>query len=109
VALLALTLMAAALLAGAVAGAVVGWRRARSFGLVRAFLVYLGLLAVVSTTFSQAMEILPLALLYGVVTGILPFAAAFYGVRWMVSSYLAPRRRASAASQGRESTSVPAE
>jgi hypothetical protein len=100
---LAFTLIGLALLGGVVAGGVAGWPSVRSLGLGPAFLVYLGLLAIVSTTFAQSMEILPVTLLYGVVTGIVPFALAFYGMRWLVRSKLAPRLGASKAPPDKQS------
>ena len=84
----ALTLTLLALAGGAAAGAVAALRRDRALRLPVAFAVYLGGLAVLSTTWAQSMEVLPLALVFGAAVGILPFAAMFLLVRQLVRRLL---------------------
>ena len=85
----ALTLTLLALAGGAVAGAVAALRRrGPALRLRVAFVVYLGGLAVLSTTWAQSMEVLPLALVFGAAVGILPFAAMFLLVRQLVRQLL---------------------
>jgi hypothetical protein len=83
---IALSLAFAALIAGLMGGAVAGYRTDNAPRFATTFLVYLGLLAAVSATWVQSMEILPLTLAYGAVTGIVPFASAFFGVRYLLRS-----------------------
>ena len=80
----ALTLTLLALAGGAVAGSVAALRRGPPLRLHVAFAVYLGGLAVLSTTWAQSMDVLPLALVFGAAVGILPFAAMFLLARWLL-------------------------
>jgi hypothetical protein len=66
---------------GVVFGAIAGWRTAETLRMGLAFLIYLGLLCVVASTWSGSLEIVPLALVLGAVAGILPFAACFFMAR----------------------------
>ncbi|MBX9610723.1 MAG: hypothetical protein K2X51_03770 [Burkholderiales bacterium] len=84
---IALSLAALALVAGAVAGVAAGFRPDRVPGFGVAFGIYLGLLAMAASTWAQSMDILPLTLVYGAVTGALPFAATFWGLRRLVVRY----------------------
>lgn len=81
---IALSLAALALVAGAVAGVVAGFRPDRVPGFGTPFGIYLGLLAMAASTWAQSMDILPLTLVYGAITGVLPFAATFWGLRKFV-------------------------
>jgi uncharacterized membrane protein YfcA len=92
---LLLTLAAFGLLGGALGGAVAGFKSDEPLHIGTAFLVYLGILAVVGTTWSQSMEALPLTLVYGAAMGALPFGAAFLLVRTLVCSFRSRRSRPS--------------
>lgn len=81
---IALSLAALALVAGAVAGVAAGFRPDKLPGFGVAFGIYLGLLAMAASTWAQSMDILPLTLVYGAITGALPFAATFWGLRKFV-------------------------
>lgn len=70
---------------GAVFGAIAGWRAAEPLRLGIAFLIYLGLLCVVASTWAGSLEIVPLTLVFGAAAGILPFAAGFLVVRGIVT------------------------
>lgn len=78
---IALALAAVALLAGAAAATLDALRRGSPWGLGRAFAVYVGLMGATATTWAESMDILPLALVYSAVTGIVPFAVAHGLVR----------------------------
>ncbi len=69
---------------GLVFGSIAGWRTAEPLRLGIAFLIYLGLLCVVASTWAGSLEIVPLALVLGAVAGILPFAAGFFIARRIV-------------------------
>jgi hypothetical protein len=69
---------------GSVAGTVAGIRWPQPVGFGAAFLVYLGLLCVVASTWSGSLDIVPLTLALGAGTGILRFAASFFAVRHVV-------------------------
>jgi len=84
---IALSLAALALVAGAVAGVAAGFRPDRVPGFGTPFGIYLGLLAMAASTWAQSMDILPLTLVYGAITGALPFAATFWGARKFVAQY----------------------
>ncbi len=88
---IALSLAALALVAGAVAGVAAGFRPDKVAGFGVAFGIYLGLLAMTASTWAQSMDILPLTLVYGAVTGALPFAATFWGARKFVAQYRSRR------------------
>jgi hypothetical protein len=79
------------LLGGGVAGTVAGLRPEKPLRFVPAFLVYLGALAVISTTWAQSMDVLPLALVYGAATGVLPFGATFLLMRRLACAFRARR------------------
>jgi hypothetical protein len=80
------TLALSGAIGGVIGGAVAGFRADGPLRFVTAFLVYLGLLAAVATTMLQSMDALPLTLVYGAAAGIVPFGAAFFLVRRLVSS-----------------------
>jgi len=88
---IALSLAALALVAGAVAGVAAGFRPDKVAGFGTPFGIYLGLLAMTASTWAQSMDILPLTLVYGAVTGVLPFAATFWGARKFVAQYRSSR------------------
>ncbi|WP_418318991.1 hypothetical protein [Piscinibacter sakaiensis] len=81
------------LLGGAVAGAVSGFLQARPAAFWPAFGIYLGLLAMLASTRAGSLEIVPLALVFGAVAGIVPFAAAWFGVRWCWRRWRSSRQR----------------
>lgn len=70
---------------GVVFGAIAGWRRAEPLRLGIAFLIYLGLLCVVASTWAGSLEIVPLTIVLGAAAGILPFAAGFVVARGIVT------------------------
>lgn len=70
------------LVGGLVAGCHAGWRASPPRAIWPAFGIYLGLLAMVASTRVGDMAIVPLALVLGAAAGILPFAAAYFAVRW---------------------------
>ncbi len=70
---------------GAVFGAIAGWRSAEPLRLGIAFLIYLGLLCVVASTWTGSLEIVPLTLVLGAAAGILPFGAVFLVMRGIVT------------------------
>ena len=70
---------------GAVFGAIAGWRKAEPLRLGIAFLIYLGLLCAVASTWAGSLEIVPLTLVLGAAAGILPFAAGFLLMRGIVT------------------------
>ncbi len=76
------SLALAGLAGGVVAGAYAGYRHSPPRAFWPAFGIYLGLLAIVASTRSGDMAIVPLALALGGAAGLLPFAAAYFGVRW---------------------------
>jgi hypothetical protein len=88
---LLVTLASLGLLGGAIAGAWAGWRTRPPLRFGPAFLVYLGVLSAVATTWAQSMEALPLTLVYGAAMGVLPFAAAFHLLRRIVAAWKARR------------------
>ena len=73
------------LVGGAIGGGIAGWRRHDPTGFGISFLVYLGLVCVVASTWSGSFEIVPLTLVFGAVAGILPFAASFFSIRKLVT------------------------
>ena len=77
-------LAAVALFGGALCGAWAGCREQKAISFWLAFAVYLGLLSVVASTWSGSLEIVPLVLLFGAFAGIVPFAASFLLVRYLV-------------------------
>lgn len=70
---------------GVVFGAIAGWRTAEPLRLGIAFLIYLGLLCAVASTWAGSLEIVPLTLVLGAAAGILPFGAGFLVVRGIVT------------------------
>jgi hypothetical protein len=70
---------------GAVFGAIAGWRTAEPLRVGVAFLIYLGLLCVVASTWAGSLEIVPLTLVLGAAAGILPFGAGFFALRGIVT------------------------
>jgi RsiW-degrading membrane proteinase PrsW (M82 family) len=88
-----LALAGLGLLGGAIAGTAAGLRPARPVRFGPAFLVYLGVLAVVSTTWAQSMDALPLALVYGAAISVLPFGAAFLLARRLAGILMSKRTR----------------
>jgi hypothetical protein len=77
-------LVMAALFGGALSGAWAGIRGPKAIRLWPAFLVYLGLLSMVASTWAGSLEIVPLTLLFGAIAGIAPFAASFFLLRHLV-------------------------
>jgi hypothetical protein len=90
---LLLPLAVVACIAGVMAGTVAGLQTNSRIRFGAAFLVYLGLLATAATTWVQSMDALPLALVYGAGTGILPFAAGFFCARKVVTTIRARVRK----------------
>lgn len=82
---LLLALLVFSLVAGAVGGIAAALWPQRQVRMGPAFLVYLGLVAVLATTMSQTLDVLPLSLIYGAAVGALPFGAAFLAARKAVS------------------------
>lgn len=72
-------------LGGSIAGAVAGYMHPRRMQFWRAFLVYLGILCAIASTWAGSLEIVPLALFLGATAGVLPFAAAFFISRRLVA------------------------
>lgn len=70
------------LVGGLVAGCHAGWRASPARAIWPAFGIYLGLLSMVASTRAGDMGIVPLALVLGAAAGLLPFAAAYFAVRW---------------------------
>lgn len=89
-----------ALAGGLVAGAVAGWRGQSAAAIGPAFGIWLGLLSLVVSTRAGTLEVVPLLLALAVASGIVPFAAAWFGARWLVGH--AQRRR-----RGRPGTPAP--
>jgi hypothetical protein len=81
---------------GAVCGALAAWYRPGTIRFANAFLIYLGVLCAVASTWAESLEIVPLTLVFGSVAGILPFAAGFLALRRAVG-HLRAHRRAKAA------------
>ena len=81
----AILLAAVALLTGAVAG-VLDALKLQDIGPWKCFLIHIGLTGVVSTTFAESMEILPLALLFAAATGVVPFILAYFSLRAFVAN-----------------------
>lgn len=83
VAVLLPELVGTALAVGMLAGAWSGWQRSGAGPRWHTgFLVYLGLVTVVATTFSGSMELAPLALIVAALVGALPYLAGFGALRW---------------------------
>jgi hypothetical protein len=82
---LLLALLAFSFVSGAVGGIAAALRPQGRVRIGPAFLVYLGLVAVLATTLSQSLDLLPLTLIYGAAVGALPFGAAFLAARQLVS------------------------
>ena len=74
-------LAGAALVAGAVTGVLAGRRGQDGPRWHTGFLVFLGLTVVLTTTFAGTMDVVPLALALTALTGVLPYSAAYFGVR----------------------------
>ncbi len=83
VAVLLPNLVGTALVGGMLAGAWAGWQRnGAGPRWYTGFLVYLGLVTAVATTFSGSMELAPLALIVAALAGVLPYLAGFGAFRW---------------------------
>ncbi len=72
----------AALAGGAIAGALAGYRNSPPKTFWPAFGIFVGVIAVAASTRAESMAIVPLALVVGGVAGVVPFAVAFFAVRW---------------------------
>lgn len=72
-----------ALAGGAIGGALAAWQAPKGLGFGVAFMVYLGLVSLAGSTWVQSMEMVPLALAYAAAAGIIPFAAGFFGLRYL--------------------------
>jgi threonine/homoserine efflux transporter RhtA len=97
-ALAAVQLLAGAGLAGGAVGGVVAGLREPAGAAVRwhvAFLVHLGVVCCVASTWAATLEIVPFALLFGAASGIVPFVASFFALRFLVRMLRARRRSAS--------------
>jgi drug/metabolite transporter (DMT)-like permease len=95
-----------ALLAGAVAGAIAGCKGKSAVRPGPAFGLYLGLLAVISTTRAQSTDVLVVTLVFGAAIGAIPFAAAFFACRKLLA---AVRARSGAADPERSQGPIPQE
>ncbi len=82
---LALTFAAAALGGGLIAGTWVGMRPQAVIGVAQSFLIWLGLVGVVFTTFAKSMEALPFALIFATVIGIVPFTLGYFSLKALLA------------------------
>ncbi len=88
---IALTFVALAVAGGLLAGAWAGFRPRSDPGPGKAFLVWLGLVVVVSTTFAKSTEALPFALIWASALGIVPFWCFYVVLRALVNRVRAKR------------------
>lgn len=51
------------------------------------FLIFLGAVTAVATTFAGSMEAAPLAQVLAAASGVLPFTGGFFGTRWAVTRW----------------------
>ena len=84
------------LLGGLVAGVVAAWRQPKGLHFGTSFLVYLGVLCVVASTWIGSLDAVPLTLALGTAAGMLPYAGAFFGLRWCFAQWRARRSRSQA-------------
>lgn len=57
------------------------------------FLVYLGVLCAAASTWVGSLDAVPLTLVLGAAAGVLPFATAFFGLRWCLVQLRARRSK----------------
>ena len=79
------TLALAGLGGGAIGGVWAGYRKAPVAAFWPAFGIYMLLLCAAASTRAGSFEIVPLALVLGAGAGIVPFAAAWFGLRFGVA------------------------
>jgi threonine/homoserine efflux transporter RhtA len=87
-ALAVVQVLAGAGLAGGAVGGVVAGLREPAGAAVRwhvAFLVYLGIVCCAASTWAGSLDIVPFALMFGAVCSIVPFAASFFALRYLVN------------------------
>jgi hypothetical protein len=87
--------LAGAGLAGGVLGGIVAGVREPAAAVLRwhvAFLVHLGVVSCVASTWAGTLEIVPLALIFATAAGIVPFVASFFALRHLARALRARRR-----------------
>ena len=75
------------LLGGFVAGVVAALRAPQGLHFGTSFMIYLGVLCGVVSTWLGSLDAVPLTLVLGAAMGVLPYAGAFFGLRWCVNRW----------------------